>query len=97
MDKQARTITGSMDELSRTSEETSSLIMEMMASIEQVAQNSDSLSSAVNETSSSIEEVLVSNREIANVASLTSFGEDTSGELYAVSENGDIFRFSDSD
>ena len=40
---------------------------------------------------------VVSNREIANVASLTSFGEDNSGELYAVSGNGDIFRFSESD
>ena len=40
---------------------------------------------------------VVSNREIANVASLTSFGEDNSGELYAVSGNGDIFRFSESE
>mgnify|MGYP001824950405 FL=1 len=40
---------------------------------------------------------VVSNREIANVVSLTSFGEDNSGELYAVSGNGDIFRFSESD
>lgn len=39
---------------------------------------------------------VVSNREIANVASLTSFGEDNGGELYAVSGSGDIFRFSDS-
>jgi len=36
---------------------------------------------------------VVSNREIANVAGLTSFGEDNSGELYAVSGNGDTFRF----
>jgi len=40
---------------------------------------------------------VVSNREIANVANLTSFGEDNSGELYAVSGRGDIFRFSESD
>ncbi len=39
---------------------------------------------------------VVSNREIANVADLTSFGEDNSGELYAVSGSGDIFRFSES-
>jgi glucose/arabinose dehydrogenase len=39
---------------------------------------------------------VVSNREIANVAGLTSFGEDNGGELYAVSGSGDIFRFSES-
>ncbi len=65
MNKQVRNITGSMENLSRTSEETSSSILEMMASIEQVAQNSDSLSGSVNETSSSMEEVIVSNREVA--------------------------------
>ena len=36
---------------------------------------------------------VVSNREIANVAGLTSFGEDNGGELYVVSGSGDIFRF----
>jgi methyl-accepting chemotaxis protein len=65
MNKQVRNITSSMDNLSRTSEETSSSILQMMASIEQVAQNSDSLSGSVNETSSSMEEVIVSNREVA--------------------------------
>jgi hypothetical protein len=35
---------------------------------------------------------VVSNTEIANVANLTSFGEDNSGELYAVSGSGSIFR-----
>jgi len=39
---------------------------------------------------------VVSNQEIANVPSLTSFGEDNSGELYAVSGDGNIFRFSES-
>jgi len=36
---------------------------------------------------------VVSNTEIANVANLTSFGEDNNGELYAVSGSGSIFRF----
>jgi hypothetical protein len=39
---------------------------------------------------------VISNREIADVAGLTSFGEDNGGELYAVSGSGDIFRFSES-
>ncbi len=38
----------------------------------------------------------ISSIEIANVANLTSFGEDNSGELYAISGNGNIFRLSES-
>ncbi len=38
---------------------------------------------------------VVSNTEIANVANLTSFGEDNSGEVYAVSGAGSIFRFTE--
>lgn len=36
---------------------------------------------------------VLSNTEVANVANLSSFGEDESGEVYAVSLNGTIFRF----
>jgi len=36
---------------------------------------------------------VISNTEIGNVASLTSFGEDNNGELYAVSGSGSIYRF----
>jgi methyl-accepting chemotaxis protein len=79
MNKQTLNITGSMDSLARTSEETSSSIMEMMASIEQVSQNSGTLSSAVNETSSSMEEVLVSGREVArNIEDLDQLISQTS-------------------
>jgi uncharacterized repeat protein (TIGR03806 family) len=38
---------------------------------------------------------VVSNTEIANVANLTSFGEDNNAELYAVSGSGSIFRFTE--
>ena len=36
---------------------------------------------------------VLSNTEIANVANVSSFGEDQSGELFVVSYNGSIFRF----
>ncbi|MDF1662625.1 MAG: PQQ-dependent sugar dehydrogenase [Planctomycetota bacterium] len=36
---------------------------------------------------------VLSNTEVANVANLSSFGEDQAGELYAVSLNGSIFKF----
>lgn len=39
---------------------------------------------------------VLSNTEVANVANLSSFGEDESGEVYAVSLNGTIFRFTQS-
>lgn len=39
---------------------------------------------------------ILSNTEVANVANLSSFGEDQAGELYAVSLNGSIFRFTQS-
>jgi methyl-accepting chemotaxis protein len=70
--EQARSVARTMEQLSRTSEETSSSIMEMIASIEQVARNAEALSSNVATTSASVEEVLVSNKEVArNVGSLT--------------------------
>ncbi len=38
---------------------------------------------------------LVSNREVGSVPSLSSFGEDENGELYAVSLGGKIYRFTE--
>lgn len=38
---------------------------------------------------------LVSNRQVASVPSLSSFGEDESGELYAVSLGGKLYRFAE--
>jgi len=72
MHDQTRSVSRSMELLTSTSEETSSSIMEMIASIEQVAGNAGALSENVSQTSSSVEEILVSNKEVArNVESFT--------------------------
>jgi glucose/arabinose dehydrogenase len=40
---------------------------------------------------------VVSNTEVANVPNVSSFAEDRDGEVYAVSLNGQIFRFSETE
>ena len=79
MNDQVRSVSRSMDLLTRTSEETSSSTMEMIASIEQVSKNAEKLSENVSQTSASVEQVLFSNKEIArNVESFTMLISTTS-------------------
>jgi methyl-accepting chemotaxis protein len=84
MNEQGRSVARSMEQLARSSEETSSSTLEMIASIEQVAGNAGALSENVSQTAASVEEVLTSNKEVAR--NVVSFSELIAKTAAAVNE-----------
>ncbi len=75
-------ISGSIDQLGRSAEESSSAILELAAARDEVAENMFSLSGSVEETASSIEEMTISIKEVAeNVDSLATTAEETSAAM----------------
>lgn len=81
-----RKITDNVEALSASSEETSSSMLEMVASIEEVSRHTDTLYSSVEDTASATGEMLSSINEVdQNVDFLANFVTDTSSSMVEMS------------
>ncbi len=81
-----RKITDNVEALSASSEETSSSMLEMVASMEEVSRHTDTLWGAVEETASATHEMVSSINEVdQNVLYLTNFTTDTSSSMVEMS------------
>ena len=81
-----RKITDNVEALSASSEETSSSMLEMVASIEEVSRHTDTLYSSVEDTASSTSQMVKSINEVdQNVDFLSNFVTDTSSSMLEMS------------
>jgi methyl-accepting chemotaxis protein len=81
-----RKITDNVEALSASSEETSSSMLEMVASIEEVSRHTDTLFNSVEETASATSEMVSSISEVdQNVDYLANFVTDTSSSMVEMS------------
>lgn len=81
-----RRITDNVEMLSASSEETSSSMLEMVASMEEVSRHTDTLWSSVEDTASATNEMVSSINEVdQNASYLTSFVTDTSSSMVEMS------------
>jgi len=89
-----RTISGSVDTLSSSSEQTSSSIHEMAASMETISHHTDSLFASVEQTASATEEMVSSFREVdRNIDFLRGFVTDTSASMVEMNASiGEVDR-----
>lgn len=89
-----RTISGGIDTLSRSSEQTSSAIHEMAASMETISHHTARLFASVEETASATEEMVSSFREVdRNIEFLRGFVTDTSASMLEMSASiGEVDR-----
>jgi len=81
-----RKITDNVEALSASSEETSSSMLEMVASMEEVSRHTDTLWGSVEETASATHQMVSSINEVdQNVVYLTNFTTDTSSSMIEMS------------
>src|SRR3954449_2046495 len=81
-----RKITDNVEALSASSEETSSSMLEMVASMEEVSRHTDTLWGSVEETASATHQMVTSINEVdQNVVYLTNFVTDTSSSMVEMS------------